>query len=87
MWITFLDRARHREYTNNMNIQTIYFSKICKIGDSHGIVIPVEILRGLNWQRGELIAFGFAGTEQIFLKRLSDVEILKMKPAPDVQVS
>lgn len=61
-------------------MQTFYITKILKIGNSRGIIIPNEILNGLHWERGDHLVFGFAGTEQVFLKRLTDKDMEQMKP-------
>lgn len=80
LWITLLLYGGRLGYNYYYNMQTIFISKIIKVGTSVGIVIPVEILSGLKWQRGDFVIFGFAGTEQVFIKRLTDVEISNLKP-------
>ncbi len=67
-------------YYNNYNMQTIYITKIREIGTSHGVIIPKPILTALKYQRGDCLVFGFAGHDQLFLRRLTDDEIRKIKP-------
>ncbi len=69
-----------RYYNNSYNMETFYITKIIKVGNSYGIIIPQEILNGFHWQRGDHLIFGFGGTEQIFLKRLTDKDMEKLKP-------
>lgn len=61
-------------------METVYLTKVIKIGDSHGVIIPVSILRAYNWQRGDILVFGFVAPEQLFLKRISDKELRQIKP-------
>lgn len=62
----------------------VYFTKIIKVGSSHGVVIPVNILNAYNWQRGDFLICGFAGGDQLYLKRPSDAEINLLKPHEDI---
>lgn len=68
-------------------MESVYLTKVIKIGDSHGVVIPVEILRAYHWQRGDVLIFGFVAAEQLFLKRVSDIELRKIKPHGIINVS
>lgn len=60
-----MTQGRVLVYTKHTDMQSIFISKIHRIGTSLGIVIPVEILRAYNWQRGDFVIFGFAGGEQL----------------------
>lgn len=79
VWITFLHGGRGRVYNYNNYMETIYMTKLVKIGTSHGVIIPTEILNGYHWQRGDFLVFGFAGADQLFLKRLTDLDLQKIK--------
>lgn len=61
-------------------MQTFYFSKIIKVGSSHGVVIPKNILEGFKWERGDLLAFGFAEGNNLVLHRLTDKEVKQLRP-------
>jgi len=80
MLITIFDVGGALEYNDYYYMESVFITKILKIGTSHGVVIPAEVLRGYHWQRGDFLIFGFAGNEQLYLKRLSDVDLQKLKP-------
>ena len=80
VWITFFDTGGGISYTYDKYMQSIFITKLSKQGTSLGVVIPVEILNAYHWQRGDVLVFGFAGEEQLFLKRLSDKELKEIKP-------
>lgn len=61
-------------------MQTVFITKIIKVGSSQGIVIPIPILHGMKWNRGDFVVFGFGGNDQILLRRLTDKELRDMKP-------
>lgn len=79
MWITFLAGGHGRYYNYNNYMETIYMTKLVKIGTSEGVVIPKEILNGYHWQRGDLLVFGFMANDQLFIRRLSNDELLRIK--------
>lgn len=60
-------------------METIYFSKIIKVGSSQGVAIPKNILQGMKWSRGDLVIYGFSGKDQLTIRRLTDKEIRQMK--------
>jgi antitoxin component of MazEF toxin-antitoxin module len=62
-------------------MQSVFISKILRIGTSEGIVLPRNILNALKWERGDFVVFGFAGNEQIFIKRMTDEDMRKLKPS------
>lgn len=86
LWITFFDMGYALAYTYNNYMENIFITKLVKIGTSKGIVIPVNILRAYNWQRGDTLIFGFSGGDQLSIKRLSDrdFEYLKSNSLPDI---
>lgn len=65
-------------------MESFFITKLIKVGTSQGIVIPREILDAYKWERGDVLVFGFAGTEQLLVKRVSDVEIQKLKPQHEI---
>ncbi len=67
-------------YTYHKYMKSIFITKIAKKGTSLGVIIPTEILNAYNWQRGDVLIYGFAGGDQIYLKRLTDMDIERMKP-------
>ena len=80
LWITNFDIGWGYVYTNNKDMQTIFITKLSKQGSSLGIIIPMSILRAYNWQRGDLLVFGFAGAEQLWLKKMTDKDMEMLKP-------
>lgn len=62
------------------NMQTIFITKIIRVGNSLGVLIPSEILKGYHWERGDILVFGFAGQDHLYIKKLSDKEINDLKP-------
>lgn len=58
---------------------TVYLTKLLKIGTSQGIIIPKNILRAYGWQRGDALFFNFTSEDQLFIRRLNDLEINKLK--------
>lgn len=73
-------------YPYNKYMQTVFLTKLSKQGSSLGVVIPKAILNTYHWQRGDIFCFGFQGGDQITLKRITDVELEKIKSnvLPDI---
>lgn len=67
-------------YTYITYMQTIFITKLAKQGSSLGIIIPRPILNAYNWQRGDVMVFGFHGNEQLFLRRMTDKDMQNLKP-------
>jgi len=63
-----------------MDIQSVFITKLQRNGNSLSIVIPREILKAFRWERGDMLIFGFAGVEQLFIKRITDKELQELKP-------
>ena len=80
LWITFLDTGGGFVYTYYNTMGTAYITKLCKIGTSQGVIIPKNILNAYHWQRGDFLIFGFSSDDQIFVRRLNDLEINQLKP-------
>lgn len=64
-------------------MQTIFLTKIGKIGTSHGVVIPKEVLSAYHWERGDTLVFGFHAAGQLWLKKVPPEELEKLKPPMD----
>lgn len=79
LWITLVDGGRGIVYYNSYNMQIMYISKVLKIGNSLGLVVPIEILRAHKIERGDTVVFGFAGNGQIFFRKITDQEIQNIK--------
>lgn len=74
-----LGAGRGHRYNNNVNMEYIYTTKIVKIGDSKGVIIPLPILDGLGWKRGDMVVFTFAAGDQLIIKKLDDETIRQIK--------
>lgn len=61
-------------------MQQIYFTKIMRTGSSDAVIIPKNILQGMKWSRGDHVVFGFGGTDQLTIRRLTDKEIKQLRP-------
>jgi len=64
-------------------MQNLYTTRLTRLGNSLAIIIPKSILTAQNLQRGDLFGFGIYDDNKIILKKLSDKEILQIKP-PDI---
>jgi hypothetical protein len=60
-------------------MENIYITKIIRVGDSCAVIVPVPVLKGLKWQRGDFVVFGFLEGDRLFVKRISDLEIKNLK--------
>lgn len=60
-------------------MEPLYTTKIKRIGTSNGISIPVDILRGLNWKRGDRVIFTFGFDDTLIIKTLDDETIRRLK--------
>lgn len=67
-------------------MEQIYIGKIIRVGSSNAIVLPANILQAYNWQRGDHVVFGFNSEQALFLKKLSDDELRKLKPVPTIKI-
>lgn len=54
-------------------------SKLIKIGNSHGLVVPIEILRALKIERGDFVIYGFQPDGSVCFRKVTDIEIQKFK--------
>ncbi len=60
-------------------MENIYTTKIIKIGTSKGVVIPLDILNALNWQRGDSVIFTLAADDHLIIKKLNDETLRRLK--------
>ena len=58
----------------------VQIQKVLKVGSSLGVVIPANILRAMGIQRGDKIAFATYDQGVITIKKLTEEELLKLKP-------
>lgn len=54
-------------------------SHVLKVGNSLGVIVPIEILRGLGIQRGDDVVFGVASGDVICIRKITDAEKLQIK--------
>ena len=79
LWITFLDVGGDMYYNDSNDMEKVIISRIIKTGNSLCVVIPKNILRALNWERGDQIVFGIFHDEALMISKISPVELLKLK--------
>lgn len=84
MWRTLFYPPRGLEYNDEHYMETINLTKIIKTGTSLCAVIPVNILKALNWQRGDVLVFTNFTDDSLTLKRVSDKELRELKEIRDV---
>lgn len=53
----------------------VKITKLIKVGDSLGIIIPKNILDALKWERGDQIVFGVYDETNIIIKRVTDTDL------------
>lgn len=75
----FLGDRRGYKYNNNVNMEYIYTTKVVKIGDSRGLIVPKPVLNGLGWQRGDTVIFTFGYDDTLIIKKLDDETLRRFK--------
>lgn len=60
-------------------MEDIYTTRLMQVGTSKGVVIPVQIIRALNWERGDLIVVVAHQGDKIILRKVTDAEVLQLK--------
>ena len=60
-------------------MEEFYSTKIRIVGTSKAVVIPVNVLQGLGWKRGDRVYFTFAGDDQLIVRKLDDETIRRLK--------
>lgn len=67
-------------------MEELYLTKIVRIGTSKGIIVPTNILDGLNWKRGDRVVFTFGYDDTLIVKKVDDETIRQIKRAGGVDV-
>ena len=60
-------------------MENLHITKVVRHGDSLGIIIPVEVLRGVGLQRGDTLLLGMFSPGQFTAALLSDEKIKQLK--------
>ena len=66
-------------------METLIITKVIRVGNSNAIVIPRPILKALNIQRGDQMAFGVYADDVICVRKISQSDLRKIKP-PSVEL-
>jgi antitoxin component of MazEF toxin-antitoxin module len=61
----------------------MYSKKIIKYGNSHCLIIPVEMMEGLGWQRADTVIFIIEARDRVLLRRVSDEKLIKLLEEQD----
>lgn len=61
-------------------MQDLRTTKVIKTGTSLCVVIPKEILRAINLERGDQVAFGFIDADTIAIRKITRGQIELLKP-------
>lgn len=75
----FLGVIRVWEYNKHYSMEELYTTKLRKVGDSQGIIVPVPILNGLNWKRGDRVLYTFGLNDTLIVKKIDDEIIRQIK--------
>lgn len=60
-------------------MEPLHITKLVRTGTSNAIVVPVNILAGLGWKRGDNLIFTFATNEQLVVRKISDEQVRMLK--------
>ncbi len=80
LWITHFDMGWGRAYTNDYNMENIKVGKVIKVGSSLAVVVPAQLARAMNLERGDQIVYAIFSANQFVVRRLTDEELRAMKP-------
>ena len=69
-----------RAYTNDYNMENIKVGKVIKVGSSLAVVVPAQLARAMNLERGDQIVYAIFSANQFVVRRLTDEELRAMKP-------
>lgn len=61
-------------------MQNLRITKVIKVGNSHAVVIPRDILVALNIQRGDQVSFGVYSDDVICIRKISQRDLLNLRP-------
>jgi bifunctional DNA-binding transcriptional regulator/antitoxin component of YhaV-PrlF toxin-antitoxin module len=59
--------------------EQLHITKLTKVGDSFGILIPKTIRTAYGWERGDTLVYVFTSENALTLRRLTDKEIVAIK--------
>ncbi len=59
--------------------EQLNITKLTRIGDSFGIIIPKSIRTAYGWERGDTLVYVFTSENALTLRRLTDKEIVAIK--------
>lgn len=62
-------------------MQYLRTTKVIKTGTSLCVVIPKEILKAINLERGDQVSFGFLDANTIAIHRITRQEIIELNQA------
>lgn len=60
-------------------MEAIHITKLVKVGDSQGVIIPSNIRKAYGWERGDLLVFVFVNDTNLTIRRLTRQEIEEIK--------
>lgn len=60
-------------------MEQFYNTKLRKIGDSYGVIIPKPIITGLGWKRGDVVVFYVGEGDTLSMRRLDEQTIKQLK--------
>lgn len=61
-------------------MQNIRLVKVLSVGTSLGVILPAEVLRGLEIERGDRLALAVYGTDSIVLGKVTPELLTQLKP-------
>lgn len=65
-------------------MERLYTTKLTRLGNSDAIIVPVDILRGLGWRRGDNLIMVYAPPDMLGVRRIGDEEVRELKRKPPV---
>lgn len=60
-------------------MEQLKITKLNRIGDSLGIIIPKNILSALKWERGDQVVFGIFNDDTVAVRKITNEEIKTWK--------
>lgn len=61
-------------------MENLRITSVQRIGNSLGVIIPAHVARELGFTRGDQIVFAVYSENQIVLRKLTQEEIINIKP-------
>lgn len=75
--------AQNRYTKHLLENSNMFTKKIIKYGNSHCLIIPVELMAGLGWQRADTVLFIVEDKDKITLRHVSDAKLIKLLEEQD----